>query len=108
MNHCWALFGSAARLALALGLHRKQSTRMMDGKSRIDLDCCRRTFWSAYCLDTHLSLTLGRPRLFHDEDIDQQMPSGADDNDLSLDSLTSPSDFSYSVMLAPVSYYKYK
>jgi hypothetical protein len=108
MNHCWALFGSAARLALALGLHRKRSSHVNNGYSPLDLDCCRRTFWSAYCLDTHLSLTLGRPRIFHDEDIDQQLPSGADDSDLLINSSAPPSALSYSVMLAPVSYYRYE
>jgi hypothetical protein len=108
INHCWALFGSAARLALALGLHRKRSSRGNNGYSSIDLDYCRRTFWSAYCLDIHLSLTLGRPRIFHDEDIDQQLPSGADDSDLLIDPPAPSSDLSYSVMLAPLSYYRYE
>ncbi|KAJ5369020.1 uncharacterized protein N7496_008780 [Penicillium cataractarum] len=70
------------------------------------VDCRRRTFWSAYCLDAHLSLTLGRPRIFHDEDIDQELPSGADDSNLSDDALKSLSSHGYSKMVAPVAYYR--
>ena len=40
----------------------------------IDIDqmeCQKRAFWSAYTLDKYLSNALGRPQMFHDEDIDQ-------------------------------------
>lgn len=118
MNHCWGLFGTAARLALALGLHR---THLSTGKSsgagnssndsggpdsQIEIDCGRRTFWSAYCLDTHLSLTLGRPRIFHDEDIDQKFPSGTMESSISRYSVTSSDSLSTTTMLAPIAYYK--
>ncbi|KAL3445820.1 fungal-specific transcription factor domain-containing protein [Aspergillus insuetus] len=106
VNHCWELFGTTARLALVLGLHRKQRSSHPSG-SRLDLDCRRRTFWSAYCLDNHLSITFGRPKVFHDDDIDQELPSGADDEDLIAGCQTSqPEAHYYSVMLAPVAYYK--
>ncbi|GAM43458.1 hypothetical protein TCE0_050f18290 [Talaromyces pinophilus] len=88
VNHCWGLFGTAARLALALGLHRKQFKSRDRLSDHIDLECRRRTFWSAYCLDVHLSLTLGRPKIFHDEDIDQELPSDADDMNLRANLLT--------------------
>ncbi|KAH8680559.1 fungal-specific transcription factor domain-containing protein [Xylariales sp. PMI_506] len=106
MNHCWGLFGTAARLALALGLHRKRSSRPDSSFLPIDLDCRQRAFWSAYCLDTHLSLTLGRPRIFHDEDIDQDLPSGVEDSVLISNGLTATNGLGYSTMLAPVAYYK--
>ncbi|PCG91469.1 Transcription factor [Penicillium occitanis (nom. inval.)] len=66
----------------------------------------RRTFWSAYCLDVHLSLTLGRPKIFHDEDIDQELPSDADDMNLRANLLTPAAAYGYSMMIAPVAYYK--
>ncbi|KAL2856506.1 fungal-specific transcription factor domain-containing protein [Aspergillus pseudoustus] len=107
VNHCWELFGSTARLALVLGLHRKHSAPPVIGQKAVDLDCCRRTFWSAYCLDNHLSITLGRPKIFHDRDIDQQLPSGANDQDLLVGaSLAGPTAQRYSVMLAAVAYFK--
>ncbi|KAH8195626.1 hypothetical protein TruAng_010208 [Truncatella angustata] len=106
INHCWSLFGTTARLALQLGLHRKEGHHPADGHGLIDHDLSRRTFWSAYCLDIHLSLTLGRPRIFHDEDIDQEMPHGIDDNEFSIDPPSPSGTISYSVNLAAVSYYK--
>ncbi|KAL2793422.1 fungal-specific transcription factor domain-containing protein [Aspergillus keveii] len=106
VNHCWELFGTTARLALVLGLHRKQRASH-PAASRLGLDCRRRTFWSAYCLDNHLSITFGRPKVFHDDDIDQELPSGADDEDLIAGYQTpQPEAHHYSIMLAPVAYYK--
>lgn len=110
VNHCWGLFGTTARLALALGLHRKHFRSRDRRSDHIDLECRRRTFWSAYCLDVHLSLTLGRPKIFHDEDIDQELPSDADDMNLRANltpNLTTPAAaYGYSMMIAPVAYYK--
>src|SRR6478752_1376479 len=80
INHCWSLFGTVARLALALGLHRSRNARS-DSMSRVEIECRRRTFWSAYSLDNYLSAALGRPRTFHDRDIDQKLPSCVDDDD---------------------------
>ncbi|KAF5650834.1 hypothetical protein F25303_4211 [Fusarium sp. NRRL 25303] len=81
INHCWSLFGTVARLALALGLHRNRNARS-DSMSRVEIECRRRTFWSAYSLDNYLSAALGRPRTFHDRDIDQKLPSCVDDDDI--------------------------
>ncbi|KAJ0415653.1 fungal-specific transcription factor domain-containing protein [Aspergillus carlsbadensis] len=106
VNHCWELFGTTARLALVLGLHRKQCPSHPAG-SLLDLDCHRRTFWSTYCLDNHLSVTFGRPKAFHDDDIDQELPSGVDDENLIAGYQTpQPEAHHYSIMLAPVAYYK--
>jgi hypothetical protein len=44
----------------------------------------KRTFWCAYTLNTYLSIALGRPMTFHDEDIDQEMPLCVDDENLRL------------------------
>ncbi|RAH44563.1 fungal specific transcription factor domain-containing protein [Aspergillus brunneoviolaceus CBS 621.78] len=107
VNHCWSLFGTTARLALALGLHRKRiiNPPADSPASRITLDCRRRTFWTAYCLDIHLCLTLGRPRIFHDEDIDQELPADHSLVDEPVDlQFTVPTG--YSVMIAPVLYYR--
>ncbi|KAF2009103.1 hypothetical protein BU24DRAFT_497644 [Aaosphaeria arxii CBS 175.79] len=106
MNHCWQLFGSAARLALALGLHRCGRAEPAIACNRIELESSRRTFWNAYCLDNYLSIVFGRPRLFHDEDVDQELPSSADDADIFADHIAPQSDHAYSIMLAPVAYFK--
>lgn len=38
---------------------------------RIEEECKRRLFWCSYNLDKYLGAMLGRPCVFHDEDIDQ-------------------------------------
>ncbi|WAO97324.1 Fungal-trans domain-containing protein [Fusarium falciforme] len=86
INHCWSLFGTVARLALALGLHRNRNARS-DSMSQVEIECRRRTYWSAYSLDNYLSTALGRPRIFHDRDIDQELPSCIDDDDIDIDSM---------------------
>ncbi|KKY24426.1 putative finger protein [Diplodia seriata] len=84
INHCWSLFGTTAHLVLALGMHRKRRMDSAHSVDYIDLECRKRTFWCAYNLDTYLSAALGRPRTFHDEDIDQEFPTCVNDSDLHL------------------------
>jgi hypothetical protein len=106
MNHCWSQFGTAARLALAIGLHRNRRGDIAGSFSPIELECRRRTFWNAYCLDNYLSVALGRPRIFHDEDIDQELPSCLDDDNLSPTLITPSYGKGQSLMFAPVAYFK--
>lgn len=82
INHCWSLFGTTAHLALAIGLNRNRRADPAGGLGHIDVECRRRTFWCAYSLDNYLSAALGRPRTFHDEDIDQELPAVAEDGDI--------------------------
>ncbi|KAI9371725.1 hypothetical protein BJX61DRAFT_534573 [Aspergillus egyptiacus] len=107
INHCWSLFGTVARLAFALGLHRNRHPRS-HAMSQVEIECRRRTFWSAYSLDNYLSSALGRPRTFHDKDIDQELPSCADDGEIhdTLDEPVSSSGPGLSPMFGPVSYAK--
>lgn len=71
VNHCWSLFGTTARLILAIGIHRKRRLETSNGSDLIEFECRKRVFWCAYGLDNYLSAALGRPRTFHDDDIDQ-------------------------------------
>ncbi|CEL03687.1 Putative Finger protein [Aspergillus calidoustus] len=107
INHCWSLFGTVSRLIFALGLHRYRQASSST-MTQVEIECRRRTFWSAYSLDNYLSTALGRPRTFNDKDIDQQFPSCVDDQDIpkSTDSLTLPADRGLSTMFGPVSYAK--
>ncbi|KAM5376388.1 hypothetical protein ACJZ2D_005442 [Fusarium nematophilum] len=106
INHCWSLFGTVARLALALGLHRNRHARS-DSMTQVEIECRRRTFWSAYSLDNYLSTALGRPRNFHDKDIDQELPSCVDDEDIhSAGRSILPANRGLSVMSGPVAYAK--
>jgi hypothetical protein len=107
MNHCWTLFGTTARLALAIGLNRTRHADMTNGCPPIELECRRRTFWNAYCLDNYLSVALGRPRIFHDDDIDQELPSCIDDSNIHVDHVTASTGNGLPLMSAPVAYIRY-
>ncbi|KAK1624759.1 fungal-specific transcription factor domain-containing protein [Colletotrichum phormii] len=106
INHCWSLFGTAGHLALAIGLNRNRHADPAGGYNYVELECRRRTFWCAYSLDNYLSAALGRPRTFHDEDIDQELPSCSEDADLHADHITPRMGRGQSLMLAPVAHVK--
>ncbi|KAH7395613.1 fungal-specific transcription factor domain-containing protein [Cadophora sp. MPI-SDFR-AT-0126] len=75
VNQAWYIFGTTAQLIIALGLHRRQVYQSSStNQSSISLEYRKRVFWSAYTLDRYLSVILGRPRIFRDEDIDQSQP----------------------------------
>ncbi|RYP21436.1 hypothetical protein DL765_002226 [Monosporascus sp. GIB2] len=40
------------------------------------------TFWVAYMIDKYLAVVFGRPRLYHDDDIDQEFPDCVNDEDM--------------------------
>ncbi|CAI7652800.1 unnamed protein product [Penicillium bialowiezense] len=91
INHCWSLFGTVSHLALAIGLNRKDPSDFATGLNVVDAECRRRTFWCAYTLDAYLSAALGRPRTFHDNDIDAELPACVEDEDLIAGQVTIPS-----------------
>ncbi|OKL61786.1 hypothetical protein UA08_02213 [Talaromyces atroroseus] len=102
INHCWSLFGTTARLAMAIGLHRTRKREMGASVDHIDFECRKRVFWCAYSLDNYLSAALGRPRIFHDDDIDQDFPTVADDSRILREQILPPTSNAQSVMLAPL------
>lgn len=108
INHCWTLFGTTAHLALAIGLNRNRRADPIGGLNHVDVECRRRVFWCAYSLDNYLSAALGRPRTFHDADIDTELPSCIDDSDLhpSFPAAPPPARRGQSIMLAPVAHVK--
>ncbi|CAK7208424.1 hypothetical protein SCUCBS95973_000097 [Sporothrix curviconia] len=119
INHCWNQFGTVTRLALAIGLHRNKRPDIggaqrgggvaADQLGLIESECRRRTFWCAYTLDAYLSLSLGRPPTFHDDDIDTELPACVDDSSITAGHMA-PSTMSInsglSVMLAPIAHMK--
>jgi hypothetical protein len=107
INHCWSLFGTMSHLALAIGLNRNRHPDAMNGLNRVEVECRRRTFWCAYTLDAYLSAALGRPRSFHDEDIDADLPACVEDEDLATEPIgPSTANRGQSIMLAPVAHIK--
>lgn len=78
-NRAWYTFGSVLQLVSALGLHRRHPKRGSVQVDYIRTQCGIRTFWTAYILDNYLGVVFGRPRHYHDEDIDQDYPDRVDD-----------------------------
>ncbi|KAJ1333224.1 proline utilization trans-activator [Microdochium nivale] len=85
MNKAWYTFGHALQIISALGLHRKTTRQLHKGPSQPDYlqgQLRMRTFWTAYILDKYLGVIFGRPRHYHDEDIDQEFPDRLEDEDI--------------------------
>jgi hypothetical protein len=83
MNQAWYTFGHALQIVSALGLHRRErNKRLTHKRDYIEDQCRKRTFWVAYTLDKYLGVIFGRPRHFHDDDIDQDFPASVNDEDM--------------------------
>lgn len=94
MNRAWYTFGTLLQIISALGMHRRDRKSRSDESSQdyIYKQCRRRTFWTAYILDKYLGVVMGRPRHFHDDDLDQDYPDRVNDADMSMDGCTSDDD----------------
>lgn len=93
-NHSWYVFGTALQLISALGLQRRADWRRRHKSAAdyIEKQCSLRTFWTAYVLDNYLGVVFGRPRHFHDDNIDQDLPDRINDEDMSADGPVSDAD----------------
>lgn len=74
---CWTLVSAGARLCQTLGYHREAVVaqdlpRLAESK--------RHAFWMLYMIDKTLSLNLGRPSSFPDNDIDVKLFSPGPDS----------------------------
>ncbi|KAK1141649.1 hypothetical protein N8T08_008913 [Aspergillus melleus] len=89
----WFTFGTTVQLMMALGMHSKRSRRLAEKEDPVHKECRCRVVWCSYTLDKYLSVILGRPRLWQDEDIDEDLPTRVNDQDLtSHESRTSKRD----------------
>jgi galactonate dehydratase len=102
INHCWSLFGTTARLAIAIGLHRGRRRERTASIDFVEQECRKRVFWCMYSLDNYLSAALGRPRIFHDDEIDQEFPATANDSQITPSGIAPAMSSAQSIMLAPV------
>ena len=106
-NECWYSFGTALQVVTALGLHRKWPVKLSKkGCSYFELELRKRIFWSAYTLDKYLSIIFGRPRLLHDEDIDQELPDEMNDEDILEEDPARRTGSADSMMIASVLHYR--
>ena len=106
INQAWYVFGTATQMISALGLHRKPYVNSVASSSEgNDVNCRKQVFWSAYTLDRYLSVMLGRPRIFRDEDIDQILSAPLDNFNVS--SISTEARVSQSVSDGPVYHARY-
>lgn len=79
----WYTFGSVLQIISALGMHRRDRRPILGPPvDYIHSEIRKRTFWSTYVLDRYLGVVLGRPRHFHDDDIDQDLPDRVNDEEM--------------------------
>ncbi|KAJ5268608.1 hypothetical protein N7505_004366 [Penicillium chrysogenum] len=81
-HKAWFTFGTTVQLMMALGFHNKRPRLGIDEEDLIRKECRRRVLWCSYTLDKYLSVILGRPRLWQDEDLDEELPTRINDRDL--------------------------
>ncbi|OGM48880.1 Zn(II)2Cys6 transcription factor [Aspergillus bombycis] len=89
-HRAWFTLGTAIQLIMALGLHSRRRNRDTPEVNLIQQECQRRVVWCSYTLDKYLSLMLGTPRLWHDEDLDERLPARVNDEDISPDRISPP------------------
>ncbi|OQD69681.1 hypothetical protein PENPOL_c002G01307 [Penicillium polonicum] len=95
----WFLVGTAARLALGMGLHAASSYR----KFPLNVQQRRkRIFFSIYMMDRVVSITLGRPFALHDDDIDVTPFEDADEEFVHADSISPQNPLQPSLMAVPL------
>ncbi|KAF5667172.1 C6 transcription factor [Fusarium heterosporum] len=85
MNQAWYIFGNTVPIVTALGLHRKSTQYRNGGRQPGDYilsECRKRTFWVLYTIDKYLAVVFGRPRFYHDNDVDQEFPDRVNDEDM--------------------------
>lgn len=87
INKGWYTFGNVFHITLSLGMHRRRDQKRdfpftSRRQNYITSECYKRTFWAAYIIDRYLSVVFGRPRLYQDEDIDQNFPDNVNDEDM--------------------------
>ncbi|PYI05407.1 fungal-specific transcription factor domain protein [Aspergillus sclerotiicarbonarius CBS 121057] len=106
-NECWYSFGTALQLVTALGLHRKFPGKLpRGGNTYLERELRKRILWSAYMLDRYLSVMFGRPRLLHDEDIDQDLPDEVNDEDMLQEDPAQRTGSADCMMIASILHFK--
>lgn len=74
----WSLVGTAMRLCVELGYHRRLSPSSGPQKSPRTIELEKRFFWCAYCFDRMVSIASRRPFSIHDLDLDVNSPVDID------------------------------
>src|SRR5437016_4107865 len=96
LSVCYAYIGVALRSALRMGLHRC----FRDNFNPIELETRKRLFWVIRKLDTYVGALLGLPHSLEDDQIDQEFPSGVDDEYITEQCILPMPEGSISIMSA--------
>ncbi|KAE8148870.1 fungal-specific transcription factor domain-containing protein [Aspergillus avenaceus] len=89
-HRAWFTLGTTIQLIMILGLHSRRRNKDVGRLSLIRRECQRRVVWCSYTVDKYLSFMLGSPRLWHDEDLDEELPARANDEDVTEGSINPP------------------
>ncbi|PYH89294.1 hypothetical protein BO71DRAFT_336974, partial [Aspergillus ellipticus CBS 707.79] len=81
-HKAWYVFGTTVQLIMALGLHSPRPKKAITPEDEVQKECKCRIVWCSYTLDRYLSIILGRPRLWQDEDLKIRLPMRVNDPDL--------------------------
>ncbi|KAF4967221.1 hypothetical protein FSARC_5200 [Fusarium sarcochroum] len=101
MHEAWSIFGIVVRQAQALGIHRR-STRPTN--NHIIHEYRKRLFWVIYINDRVLSSIFGRPCAIHDDDVDQEECTLANDEEITVSTCQPVSDDTFCSAAALVHY----
>ncbi|KAH8819820.1 fungal-specific transcription factor domain-containing protein [Xylogone sp. PMI_703] len=71
ISRCYSYLGITVTLALRMGLHRSLRTCV----NNVEREERCRIFWAIHNMDVRISSLMGLPRLLHEDEIDQCMPS---------------------------------
>uniref|UniRef100_A0A060TG49 ARAD1D27962p n=1 Tax=Blastobotrys adeninivorans TaxID=409370 RepID=A0A060TG49_BLAAD len=71
-NTTWNLIGVAVRIAYSMGLHREGAITTTDGQD--EKETKRIVWWTLYCYERFLSVSLGRPSTIEDSWINIEFP----------------------------------
>jgi len=89
--------GIAIRAAIRLGLHRSLPN---NGFNMIELEMRRRIWWTIKSLDVYIGALIGLPQGLNEDDTDQELPSEAEDADITETLINHPSPGTITSMTA--------
>ncbi|KAL4940162.1 hypothetical protein BDV06DRAFT_213694 [Aspergillus oleicola] len=75
MNKAWYTFGNTQSTL-------KPNVSFLVHSDYITQQCSKRVFWTAYIIYNYLSVVFGRPRMLHDDEVDQEFPDAINDEDM--------------------------
>ncbi|CVK95812.1 uncharacterized protein FMAN_13738 [Fusarium mangiferae] len=86
LSTSWNFAGQAVRASQELGMHLEITTATTESlrtpAASIEVEVCRRIWWSIYCLDRITSICLGRPMAANDSDCSCALPLPLADEEL--------------------------